>query len=141
VVRSAHCQTPFPLLPGHQKEQVIHGLVMPAPLVHRWLHVAMAFYLAFGILFNYACCASANPGTPESSEYKRLLDEAWTAGKIKEGYMPSSSDEDEPSRAAWMDRGPYDWGWDYNTDTPKAPRSHFDHVSKKLVLNMDHYCP
>lgn len=29
-------------------------------------------------------------------------------------------------------------GWDYNTDTPKAPRSHYDHVSKKLVLNMDH---
>ena len=24
---------------------------------------------------------------------------------------------------------------------PKAPRSHFDHVTKKLVLNMDHYCP
>ena len=29
-------------------------------------------------------------------------------------------------------------GWDYNTSTPKAPRSHYDHVSKKVVLNMDH---
>lgn len=24
---------------------------------------------------------------------------------------------------------------------PKAPRSHYDHVTHKLVLNMDHYCP
>ena len=72
-----------------------------------------------------------------------------------------------------MNRGPFEWGWDYTTRTPKvrhifhlnrekgvslsvvsggfvltklanlsqAPRSHYDHVSKKLVLNMDHYCP
>jgi len=45
------------------------------------------------------------------------------------------------STASWVDRGPYEWGYCKRSYAPKAPRSHYDHVTKSLVLNMDHYCP
>lgn len=41
----------------------------------------------------------------------------------------------------WMLMGPYEWGYDATTNQPKPPRSHYDNVSKALVLNLDHYCP
>lgn len=41
----------------------------------------------------------------------------------------------------WMLMGPLEWGFCPNTNQPKPPRSHFDHVSKSLVLCLDHYCP
>jgi len=41
----------------------------------------------------------------------------------------------------WMLMGPFEWGYCANSHQPKPPRSHFDHVSKTLVLNLDHYCP
>lgn len=41
----------------------------------------------------------------------------------------------------WMLMGPFEWGYCANSNQPKPPRSHFDHVSKSLVLNLDHYCP
>ena len=41
----------------------------------------------------------------------------------------------------WIDRGPYEWAYCERTQAPKAPRAHYDHVTKKQVLNMDHYCP
>jgi palmitoyltransferase len=107
-----------------------------------WAHVSMAMWLGFNILFNYYCCARTNPGTHDSPEYQRLVSEARADGKIhEEAAAASSSDEDAGGKGGWMNRGPFEWGWDYSTRTPKAPRAHYDHVSKKLVLNMDHYCP
>jgi hypothetical protein len=41
----------------------------------------------------------------------------------------------------WMILGPYDWGYCEKSNLPKPPRSHFDFVTRSLVLNMDHYCP
>jgi hypothetical protein len=41
----------------------------------------------------------------------------------------------------WMLLGPYEWGYCGNSRQPKPPRSHYDHVSRNLVLNLDHYCP
>jgi palmitoyltransferase len=46
-----------------------------------------------------------------------------------------------PKVRMWMLMGPFEWGYCGNTNQPKPPRSHYDHVSKQLVLNMDHYCP
>lgn len=40
-----------------------------------------------------------------------------------------------------MNQGPLEWGYCKHSGNLKAPRSHYCHVSKKLVLNMDHYCP
>jgi DHHC palmitoyltransferase len=46
-----------------------------------------------------------------------------------------------PPLRRWMLLGPYEWGYCGNSNQPKPPRSHFDHVSRTLVLNLDHYCP
>jgi len=37
--------------------------------------------------------------------------------------------------------GPTSWGYCEKSKLPKPPRSHFDSVTRSLVLNMDHYCP
>lgn len=42
---------------------------------------------------------------------------------------------------SWMTLGPYDWSYCIRSQLPKPPRSHYDHVTQSLVLNMDHYCP
>ena len=42
---------------------------------------------------------------------------------------------------AWMLLGPEEWGFCNHSGLPKPPRSHYDSVTKSLVLNMDHYCP
>lgn len=41
----------------------------------------------------------------------------------------------------WMVMAPDEWGYCSRTKQPKPPRSHYDHVSKTLVLCLDHYCP
>lgn len=41
----------------------------------------------------------------------------------------------------WMLIGPFEWGFCVKTNQPKPPRSHYDHVTKSLVLCLDHYCP
>ena len=43
-------------------------------------------------------------------------------------------------KGSWIDIGPFEWGFCKRT-MPKAPRAHYDYVTRKLVLNMDHYCP
>ena len=60
----------------------------------------------------------------------------------------AEADREPPAAAAgrgapgsWMDLGAFEWGYCKRTRVPKAPRAHYDHVTKKLVLNMDHYCP
>jgi palmitoyltransferase len=46
-----------------------------------------------------------------------------------------------PRPRVWTLMGPYEWGFCSYSKQPKPPRSHYDHVTKTLVLNMDHYCP
>jgi palmitoyltransferase len=46
-----------------------------------------------------------------------------------------------PQLRTWMLLGPFEWGYCQKTQQPKPPRSHYDHVTKLLVLNLDHYCP
>jgi palmitoyltransferase len=41
----------------------------------------------------------------------------------------------------WQLLSPTEWSWCRYSKQPKPPRSHYDHVTKSLVLNMDHYCP
>lgn len=37
----------------------------------------------------------------------------------------------------WMMLGPYEWSYCSNSSQPKPPRSHYDHVTRKLILNLD----
>mmetsp|Transcript_1855 Transcript_1855/g.3393 ORF Transcript_1855/g.3393 Transcript_1855/m.3393 type:complete len:587 (-) Transcript_1855:99-1859(-) len=41
----------------------------------------------------------------------------------------------------WQLLTPTEWSYCRFSKQPKPPRSHYDHVTKSLVLNMDHYCP
>lgn len=41
----------------------------------------------------------------------------------------------------WQLLSPIEWGYCRYSSQPKPPRSHYDHVTKGLILNMDHYCP
>lgn len=41
----------------------------------------------------------------------------------------------------WMLLGAHEWGFCMKTHQPKPPRSHYDHVTGALIVNMDHYCP
>ncbi len=43
--------------------------------------------------------------------------------------------KDEPTE------NPYAWGHCKKSNGPKPPRAHYDRVTRKLVLKMDHYCP
>lgn len=98
--------------------------------------------------------------------YRRLMEEAREAGYLgsasqKEGVVDengtlvqrnvqssggvgaagTSPGRAQGSKGSWIDQGAYEWGVCRRTRMPKAPRSHYDHVTRKLVLNMDHYCP
>ena len=42
-----------------------------------------------------------------------------------------------PAMPAWMLMGAREWGWCLKSNQPKPPRSHYDHVTKSLVLNME----
>jgi palmitoyltransferase len=46
-----------------------------------------------------------------------------------------------PAPRGWMLMGATEWGFCRYSNQPKPPRSHYDHVTKTLVLNMDHFCP
>jgi len=46
-----------------------------------------------------------------------------------------------PKIRGWMLMAPDEWGYCSKTNQPKPPRSHYDHVSKSLVICLDHYCP
>eukprot|EP00529_Nitzschia_sp_RCC80_P041146 CAMPEP_0113485224 /NCGR_PEP_ID=MMETSP0014_2-20120614/24372_1 /TAXON_ID=2857 /ORGANISM="Nitzschia sp." /LENGTH=424 /DNA_ID=CAMNT_0000378861 /DNA_START=375 /DNA_END=1649 /DNA_ORIENTATION=- /assembly_acc=CAM_ASM_000159 len=41
----------------------------------------------------------------------------------------------------WMLMAPDEWGYCSRSHLAKPPRSHYDHVTKTLVLCLDHYCP
>jgi hypothetical protein len=64
---------------------------------------------------------------------------ATTASSVK--AENGNTQQKKESIRAWMIMGPFEWGYCRETNQPKPPRSHFDHVSRKLVLNLDHYCP
>mmetsp|Transcript_11892 Transcript_11892/g.22273 ORF Transcript_11892/g.22273 Transcript_11892/m.22273 type:complete len:617 (+) Transcript_11892:204-2054(+) len=72
---------------------------------------------------------------------------SYTAGEISknQSHQYHSSIHRTPlsmhGRGSWMTLGPYDWSYCERTQLPKPPRSHYDHVTQSLVLNMDHYCP
>lgn len=57
------------------------------------------------------------------------------------GTSPATSASSTPPPRGWMIMGASEWGFCRYSMQPKPPRSHYDHVTKTLVLNMDHYCP
>ena len=118
------------------------------------MHAIFAIFLAVNTYFNYIKCVTTNPGTHDSEVYKRLLAEAKAAGQLdtRRGGMEKSggaevrgrrmgSEAQSTSTGSWIDDDAFEWGYCRRTKLRKAPRAHYDHITKKLVLNMDHFCP
>jgi len=111
-----------------------------------WAHVAWIYFLSFNGLFNYFSCVLTDPGTHVSPLYRALIlkadvDDALAPGDVATGLTKMSLPHTRISTTSWLECGPYEWGYCKQSRGPKAPRSHYDHVTRKLVLNMDHYCP
>ena len=66
---------------------------------------------------------------------------ATTTGTVTKKMSPSQAAAPKTTIRAWMLLGPYEWGYCSHSQQAKPPRSHYDHVTKLLILNLDHYCP
>ncbi|GMH96288.1 hypothetical protein TrVE_jg3709 [Triparma verrucosa] len=54
---------------------------------------------------------------------------------------PTASVPEDRPPPSWLVLKPTEWSFCMKSNQPKPPRSHYDHVTKSLVLNMDHFCP
>ncbi|GMH76803.1 hypothetical protein TL16_g07203 [Triparma laevis f. inornata] len=130
------------------------------------IHVGIAAFLVVNILFNYCLCViTKHKGEnydrvvrelAEVTDYEYPENEEQNQQKKKEfeRRMLERHKRRQENRARREDREPEPNPADSETinnetsepETPPPPswlppRSHYDHVSKALVLNMDHFCP
>eukprot|EP01051_Picozoa_sp_SAG22_P011727 SAG22_NODE_1155_length_5341_cov_12.348531_2_plen_330_part_00 len=111
-----------------------------------WTVSALTTAVMLGNLtYNYVRTVMADPGTVDSVAYRKLVDEERRKGGPGFGGLGSEAAVRVEAQMAasddWRDRGGYDWAVCRHSGKLKPPRAHFDHVTGKLVLNMDHYCP
>jgi len=57
------------------------------------------------------------------------------------GGIPIATSQTASTPRGWMLMAADEWAFCRYSNQPKPPRSHYDHVTKTLVLNMDHFCP
>ena len=119
-----------------------------------YLHSTWVIWLVFNILFNYACCVFTKHN---DNTYQTVLRQLATASRLEypetteamQLYKNRISElltsrlraSNNNNVRTWQLLGPFEWGYCSYTHTPKPPRSHYDHVSQQLILNLDHYCP
>lgn len=129
-------------------------------------HTCWVVFILIQIIFNYASCVLqrhtgppydrvvrelaivtdfAYPSTPTAiSQHRRTVQDLINVRlqqrrqRLQQQALNGSSNA--PLRP-WMLQGPFEWGYCGRTNQAKPPRSHYDHVTKVLVLNLDHYCP
>jgi len=75
----------------------------------------------------------------EEEEDEEDIDEEDEISNVRRRKQKKS--KTSPRERDWLRRGPFEWSRCKNTGVPKPPRSHYCHVRKSIVLNMDHYCP
>lgn len=93
-----------------------------------------------------ARAAASNQGSNNTAVPTGAANSDSTVTQRRGGGAESSFTPAEPPRptipkGSWMLMGPQEWGFCPYSNQPKPPRSHYDHVTKTLVLNMDHFCP
>ena len=76
--------------------------------------------------------------TSASSSQSTPLMAATTSNAINKKKEPPKP---LPKIHNWQLLSPTEWSYCRYSHQPKPPRSHYDHVTKSLILNMDHYCP
>lgn len=79
--------------------------------------------------------SSAGNGENITRRKKNRHQKSTNNKRRKGGTMPN------PPTRSWMLMAPDEWGFCSKTNQAKPPRSHYDQVSKSLVLCLDHYCP
>lgn len=138
---------------------------IPWGFLYTWLHTAFVCFILTNVIFNYvACVLTRNKGKnfnrvvrelavatsfvyPETNEEviqsKRDFEERmmFRMQRRQERAQVSSEGGAHAPLRGWMILGPHEWAFCNYTNQPKPPRSHYDHITKVLVLNMDHFCP
>jgi hypothetical protein len=72
------------------------------------------------------------------TDHANALDPAEANSNNNGTSPPEPQQQKIPKIRKWMIMGPREWGFCDYSHQPKPPRSHYDHVTKQLVLNMDH---
>lgn len=88
--------------------------------------------------------AAANAGhnnADEESQSSPLMATSTTTPTNATTSPNKNAPQQIPRIHNWQLLSPIEWGYCRNSSQPKPPRSHYDHVTKSLILNMDHYCP
>lgn len=83
-------------------------------------------------------------GSVSSGDHSSAVPEGMTKrrnGSAAATSLPHRGTAAKRPVRGWMFMGPYEWGYCSSSNQPKPPRSHYDHVTRSLVLNLDHYCP
>jgi DHHC palmitoyltransferase len=144
---------------------MIHHKYLQSPFrsIILFIHCGIVTFILINVLFNYICCVLqkhtgknydqviqeyaaladvALPSTPqELATYRRDLIERLSQRMKQLESDTAETSSPRPKPRAWMLLGPYEWGYCSNSQQVKPPRAHYDHVTKSLVLNLDHYCP
>jgi hypothetical protein len=91
-----------------------------------------------------AALATTTTTTGEGSENSGGVTQRKTAAAAKKAPVAAAEKKKLPSSKQvrnWMLMAPDEWGYCQRSKQAKPPRSHYDHVTKALVLCLDHYCP
>ena len=75
------------------------------------------------------------------SQLKRAKQHLPTTYKGKNRFPVKSKTPSPKLIRNWMLMAPDEWGYCSRSHQAKPPRSHYDYVTKTLVLCLDHYCP
>jgi len=80
---------------------------------------------------------------PEDGNGSDSMTEPSNNVKHRKKNAPAQKQVPQPKEKvrSWMLMAPDEWGYCTRSNQPKPPRAHYDHVSKTLVLCLDHYCP
>ena len=77
----------------------------------------------------------------EGIELRKRVDKAEATDSPKYGSKTINAEDVSFFDSEGEDDDPFGWEFCSKSNSPKPPRAHFDRVTNKLVLNMDHYCP
>jgi hypothetical protein len=80
--------------------------------------------------------------TMSTSSAQNIVKRKTVVSSRKKQPFPRPNVQPTPTQIrSWMIMAPEEWGYCQKSKQPKPPRSHYDHVTKTLVLCLDHYCP
>lgn len=79
------------------------------------------------------CATTVSTTRNDGDEESQTISKATTTSKTAAIPLPKIHN--------WQLLSPIEWGYCRYSSQPKPPRSHYDHITQCLVLNMDHYCP